>query len=212
MARFDNIDLNRTEYDKLDILETFDGDIEALRRNLAKRFHPDTGKEPNAARMKEINHACDILSNREQRTAYDDALRRERETARAEPAEERQAARPPTSTSSPPPPRPQTQVNLWWLPTLIPFVGPFVSWTYAAVMTRNARYRRWAWRYSVLVLYLILAIAAGVLFDAKWVKLSGAAKVAQDVFGYTVWFGPALHAFARRKEVARALASRPLRP
>src|ERR1035441_3362086 len=106
MARFDDIDLNRTEYDKLDILETFDGDIRALRANLAKRFHPDTGRERNAVRMKEINHACDLLGDPTKRKAYDDALRRAREKACAEPAEERKEARPHTSTSPPPQPPP----------------------------------------------------------------------------------------------------------
>jgi hypothetical protein len=108
--------------------------------------------------------------------------------------------------------RPRVWANLWWLPTLIPFVGPFVSWTYAAVKTRNARYRRWAWTYSILVVYLILALAAAALFGTNWVKLSGTSKIAEDVFGYIIWFGPALHAFVRRKEVSRALAARRLRP
>lgn len=221
MDRFHDIDLNRTEYDKLDILETFDGDIRALRSNLAKRFHPDTGNEPNAVRMQEINGACDLLGDPTKRKAYDDALRRAREKARTEPAEERKAARPRTRTSPPPPPQPpppppprpkrslrsRIRINLWWVPTLIPFVGPFVSWTYAAVKTHDARYRRWAWVYSILVVYLILALTAVALFGGDWVTLTGTTKEVEDVFGYVIWLGPALHAFARRKEVGHALAS-----
>lgn len=46
--------------------------IKAAYRKLARRFHPDVSKEPNAAeRMKEINEAWAVLGDPEKRAAYD---------------------------------------------------------------------------------------------------------------------------------------------
>jgi DnaJ-like protein len=74
-----DIDIARTEYDKLGITESYASeDIEGLRRLLAKRFHPDNGREPNAARMKDVNNACDILGNPKERERYDSALKHAR--------------------------------------------------------------------------------------------------------------------------------------
>jgi len=82
MGRF-RIDLNRTEYDKLGIAETFTcEDIEGVRRVLSKRFHPDSLREPNEARMTEINNACDILEDPKDRREYDEALAEARSRAR----------------------------------------------------------------------------------------------------------------------------------
>jgi DnaJ domain len=221
MAR---VDINHTHYDKLDILETFDGDIEALRRNLAKRFHPDTGKEPNAERMKEINNACDVLADREQRQAYDDALRRKREEAHASSTDDRQAARPHTSTSPPPPPpppprpppppspilRPPTlSMRLWFVPAFIPIVGPVVSWTYAAIAAASRRFARWAFLYWALLAFLVVVSATSSgssggssSHDSEWV---GVAFI-------VVWiFGPMVQVLRRRREVIDAIRRRRLR-
>jgi len=40
---------------------------------LAKKYHPDSGtKQSNEEKLKLINEAYDILSNKETRTKYDD--------------------------------------------------------------------------------------------------------------------------------------------
>jgi curved DNA-binding protein len=47
-------------------------DIKLARRKLARKYHPDLSKEPNAAeRMKEINEAYEVLGDAEKRAAYD---------------------------------------------------------------------------------------------------------------------------------------------
>ncbi len=47
-------------------------DIKKAYRKLARKYHPDISKEPNAdARMKEVNEANAVLSDPEKRAAYD---------------------------------------------------------------------------------------------------------------------------------------------
>ena len=47
-------------------------DIKRARRKLARKYHPDVSKEPDAAeRMKEINEAYEVLGDAEKRAAYD---------------------------------------------------------------------------------------------------------------------------------------------
>jgi curved DNA-binding protein len=47
-------------------------EIKRARRKLARKFHPDLSKEPNAAeRMKEVNEAYEVLGDPEKRAAYD---------------------------------------------------------------------------------------------------------------------------------------------
>src|SRR5690606_9713869 len=47
-------------------------DIKKAFRKLARKYHPDVSKEPDAeARMKEVNEAYTVLSDPEKRAAYD---------------------------------------------------------------------------------------------------------------------------------------------
>ena len=49
-----------------------DDDIKKAFRRLARRYHPDVSKEPDAeARMQEVNEANTVLSDPEKRAAYD---------------------------------------------------------------------------------------------------------------------------------------------
>jgi curved DNA-binding protein len=49
-----------------------DADIKKSYRKLARKYHPDVSKEPDAeARMKDINEAFAVLSDPEKRSAYD---------------------------------------------------------------------------------------------------------------------------------------------
>src|SRR2546430_14981770 len=47
--------------------------IKAAYRRLARKFHPDVSKEPNAeARFKEMQEAYEVLKDPEKRAAYDE--------------------------------------------------------------------------------------------------------------------------------------------
>ena len=47
-------------------------DVRKAYRKLARKFHPDVSKEPDAQeRMREINEANDVLRDKEKRAAYD---------------------------------------------------------------------------------------------------------------------------------------------
>src|SRR5262245_17712387 len=49
-----------------------DEDIRKAYRKLARKYHPDVSKEPDAdQKMRDINEARDVLSDKEKRTAYD---------------------------------------------------------------------------------------------------------------------------------------------
>lgn len=66
--------------------------VAQLRRSLSRRFHTDNGAEPNGVLMARINHAIDVLGDRDKRRKYDDALfESEHRQARAEAEELRQA-------------------------------------------------------------------------------------------------------------------------
>jgi DnaJ-like protein len=75
-------------YELLGISENFTCDqINGLRKIFAKRFHPDTGTEPDGPRFARINDAIDILSDPDKRPTYD----RDLEDARAQARERDQA-------------------------------------------------------------------------------------------------------------------------
>ena len=60
-------------------------EIKKAYRKLARKYHPDVSKEPNAeARFKEVAEAHEALSDTERRAAYDDIAQRH---ARGQPFE-----------------------------------------------------------------------------------------------------------------------------
>ncbi len=66
--------------------------VAQLRRSLSRRFHTDNGAEPNGELMARINHAIDVLGDRDKRRKYDDALfESEHRRARIEAEKLRQA-------------------------------------------------------------------------------------------------------------------------
>ncbi|WP_421016388.1 DnaJ domain-containing protein, partial [Glaesserella parasuis] len=49
-----------------------DDEVRKAYRKLARKYHPDVSKEPDAEqRMRDINEAKDVLGDKEKRAAYD---------------------------------------------------------------------------------------------------------------------------------------------
>ncbi len=63
----------RDYYEILGITQSAnDDEIKAAYRRMAKKFHPDLNKEPNAAdSFKEVSEAYEVLSDRQKRSTYD---------------------------------------------------------------------------------------------------------------------------------------------
>jgi molecular chaperone DnaJ len=49
-------------------------DIRKAHRRLVVRFHPDVSEEPDAERFREVQEACEVLSDEEERRAYNHGL------------------------------------------------------------------------------------------------------------------------------------------
>lgn len=79
--------LRHTHYDTLQVERGASGDgVRAAYRRLAQKFHPDKhpGRDAAAAVMAQLNQAYEVLSDPDQRSAYDEWLAAEE--ARAVPA------------------------------------------------------------------------------------------------------------------------------
>ena len=68
---------NKSLYDNLQVpTNATQNEIKAAYRRLAKEYHPDVNRSPEAsARMSEINHAYEVLSDPAKRSAYDTSQR-----------------------------------------------------------------------------------------------------------------------------------------
>lgn len=84
-----NPDPGATHYELLGVpLDATCHQISQMRRTLSRRFHTDNGVEANGELMARINHAIDVLGDRQKRRKYDDSLW-ENEHHRARAAAER---------------------------------------------------------------------------------------------------------------------------
>jgi hypothetical protein len=121
---------------------------------------------------------------------------------------------PPPQTRGPMPPKkrpgaerpslpPTGLIRLWWIPALIPIVGPFISWSYAAI--KSGRYKRWAFIYGVLFVFAVVSASSS---SSSSNSSSGGASEAIAAALIVYWvFGPMVQAIRRRKEVSAAMAS-----
>lgn len=103
---------NPTHYETLDVAPSFPWEaIDGLRRSYSKIYHPDSGSAPDAARMKRINAACDVLGDPPARAQYDRELAA-RELATAQAREATQSSAPPhAAPPHSPPPQPAPVVR-----------------------------------------------------------------------------------------------------
>ncbi|HXB65045.1 MAG TPA: hypothetical protein VNV42_09255 [Solirubrobacteraceae bacterium] len=130
------------------------------------------------------------------------------QTRRSAGPAQRAPQRPPLTPTvvRPSPARPSRLVRLWWVPALIPIVGPFVSWSYVAVKT--GKYKRWALTYGLL---LAIVVASAVGASGSSSSSSSSSTGTSDWIGgalFLFWmFGPMVQAIRRRKEVIGALSS-----
>lgn len=67
---------NKDYYEILGVSKTADADeIKSAYRRLAKKYHPDLNKAPEAAeKFKEINEAYEVLGDDKKRANYDQAM------------------------------------------------------------------------------------------------------------------------------------------
>ena len=74
----ENTDASEEDYetDYYEVLEINENatqeEIKKAYKNLAKKYHPDSGKEPNEEKMKQLNKAKEILLDENKRKDYDE--------------------------------------------------------------------------------------------------------------------------------------------
>jgi hypothetical protein len=102
-------------------------------------------------------------------------------------------------------PRPATWAGrLWFLPAVVPLIGPPVSWTYAAAKARSAIYLGWAVCYWIVI---GVGVIGGVLVSSKAQRESRQLGT-QEILLVTVWLVSIAHTFAQAHGVRTAIATR----
>jgi hypothetical protein len=96
----ESIALPPTLYEVLGVSENVAvEDVRRLRRDLARRYHPDVADAPDPARLAAILEACDVLGEPRRRAGYDARLARERVCA--QPDAQQDAAESPVPSAPP---------------------------------------------------------------------------------------------------------------
>jgi DNA-binding helix-hairpin-helix protein with protein kinase domain len=109
------------------------------------------------------------------------------------------------ATSAPAQPRPATWAGrLWFVPAVVPVVGPPVSWTYAAAKARSATYLAWAVCYWAV---FAVGVIGGALISSKAQRESSQLGT-QEVLVGVLWLVSIVHTFAQAGGVRTAIARR----
>jgi DnaJ domain len=108
-------------------------------------------------------------------------------------------------TTHPPPTVIDDAFELWGAPAFFPILGPFLSWTFAAAMTRNPRYAGWAFTYGALFAALM------VVDELHAYRVPAHPNGVVTVLGTLCvlwWIAPIMQVFRRDNEVRAAMIAR----